>query len=760
MNYYEKLVCDKELISIKRKRSQIYNFEKFEPELQAKRESEGWEVDKVLKNQIKMKKPKPLDEQFEDEVWLLFASLGFTHLNKDRYLEIPYGTPDTCTNKQIDVLAIDGETILIVECKCARTGRKSNFKDEIEALYGIRQGLNKTLSSSFPDRKTKCIFATKNYDVSETDKKRMSELGIQYFDEYAVKYFSELAKHLGECARFQLLGHLFAGQKISAMDNKVPAIRGDMGGYIYYSFSIEPQKLLKIAYVLHRNDANNDMLPTYQRIIKKSRLKEVQKFIDKGGFFPNCLIISIDTKPKRQLQFDLASPQVESSLARIGILHLPQQYRSAYIIDGQHRLYGYADSKYNEKNSIPVVAFENLNQDKQVKLFMEINENQKTVSKNLQNTLNADLLWTSDDWNKQRKALRLNIAQKLGEKQSSPLFERIIIGENEVSPTCCITIDTIESALKSTNFLSRYDKSNAITENGTIDKGNNDATLKILLPFITQCFDYFKENLSEEWAKGDNHNGVLTINNSIHALIRIFNDIVNHLISRKVINPQIDDPNNLASEVEYYLGPLINYFSTITEEQRKEIRSNYGSGGKSKVWRTFQKIIADARDDFQPDGLAQWIKDNTKQFNYDSLSMIHDIERILKRDFAVKLEVKYGKTWVASGLPPKVYRQANTAMGKKKYENSINGINDEISIWDCVTIANYRDIATFGANWTELFEYAYTRPDELKLSGGKIAKTEWIMRLSKIASSTTSASYSVSEQDYLFLKSIYEWLVK
>ncbi len=140
--------------------------------------------------------------------------------------------------------------------------------------------------------------------------------------------------------------------------------------------------------------------------------------------------------------------------------------------------------------------------------------------------------------------------------------------------------------------------------------------------------------------------------------------------------------------------------------------------------------------------------------------MIHDIERILKRDFAVKLEVKYGRTWVASGLPPKVYRQANTAMGKKKYENSINGINDEISIWDCVTIANYRDIATFGANWTELFEYTYTRPDELKLSGGKIAKTEWIMRLSKIASSTTSASYSVSEQDYLFLKSIHEWLVK
>lgn len=760
MNFNEKLVSDKDLISVKRKRSQTYVFEKFEPELQAKRENEGWEVDKVLKNQIRMKRPKPTDEQFEDEVWLLFAALGFTYLNKDRHLEIPYGTPDTCTNKQIDVLAIDDETILIVECKCARTGRKGNFKDEIEALYGIRQGLSKTLSNTFSDRKLKCIFATKNYDVSDADKKRMSELGIQYFDEYTVRYFSELAKHLGECARFQLLGHLFAGQKVSAMDNKIPAIRGDMGGHTYYSFSIEPQKLLKIAYVLHRNDANNDMIPTYQRIIKKSRLKEVQKFIDQGGYFPNCIIISIDTKPKRQLQFDLASPQVESSLARIGVLHLPQQYRSAYIIDGQHRLYGYADSKYSEKNSIPVVAFENLSQDKQVKLFMEINENQKTVSKNLQNTLNADLLWNSDDWNKQRKALRLNIAQKLGEKQSSPLFERIIIGENEVSPTCCITIDTIENALKSTNFLSRYDKGNAITENGTFDKGNNDVTQKILLPFITQCFDYFKENLPEEWAKGDNEHGVLTINNSIHAMIRLFNDIVNHLISQKKINPQNDNSDDLASEVEYYLAPLINYFSSITEEQRKEIRSNYGSGGKAKVWRIFQKIIADSRPEFIPDGLAQWIKDNTKQYNYDSLSMIHDIESIMKKDFAAKLESKYGKTWIASGLPPKVYKQANTAMGKKNYENSIHGISQEVSIWDCVTIANYKDVAIFGPNWADLFESAYTRPSELKLHGGKVAKTEWIMRLSKIAGNTTSASYSVTEQDYLFLKSIHEWLVK
>lgn len=757
MSIIEKLVSDNELNGVRKKRSQIYYFDKFEPELQAKRESEGWEFDKALKSNVRMKKAKPMDEQFEDEVWSLFASLGYHKMNRDRHLAIPYGSTGTGTTKQIDVFAVDDETILFIECKCAQYGKKGDFKKEIESISGIRNGLFTEVKKLFPNRKAKYILATKNYEVSENDRARMKELQIQHFDEYAVRYFAELTKHLGECARFQLLGTLFEGQKINAMENRIPAIEGKMGGYTYYSFSIEPEKLLKIAYVLHRNEANSDMMPTYQRIVKKNRLKDIHRFVEAGGFFPNSLIISIDTNGKK-LQFDIASPQVDTSISRIGILHLPQLYRSAFIIDGQHRLYGYSDSKYVGTNSIPVVAFINLAQEKQVELFMEINENQKSVSKNLQNTLNADLLWTSDDWNKRRRALRLNIAQKLGEVQSSPLFERIIIGENETSPTSCITIDTVESALKSTNFLSKYSKGNIIVENGTYDKGTNEATRKILLPFITQCFKYFKDNVSEEWEKGDRDQGVLTINNSIHALIRVFNDIVNHLIALKKVSPRNDNPLDVAKEVEYYLAPLVNFFSSISDENRKEIRTNYGSGGKTKVWRIFEKVIADARVDFQPEGLAQWIRDNTKQFNVVSLQMIHDLEHAIKQDFAAKLEKKYGTKWLTAGLPPKVYNTANSIMGKRNYNNGANGINTTVSIWDCVTISNCKDIATFGPNWTDLFETHYTRPEELKLPGGKTAKTEWISKLATIASKN-GGNYSVSEEDYLFLKALHTWII-
>lgn len=758
MSFMDKLVSGKELIGVKKHRSQPFIFEKFEYELQSKRESEGWVVDKELKSVVRMKHPKPLDEQFEDEVWCLFASLGFFCMNRDRHLEIPYGTEGLNTTKQIDVFAADEETILFVECKCAISGKKGDFKTDLEAIKGIKEGLFKTVrhEKAFKGKKVKYIFATKNYELTDPDRNRMRDLGIYHFDEYGIKYFAELAKHLGTCARYQLLGTLFAGQKIGAMENRIPAIEGQMGGYTYYSFSIEPEKLLKLAYVLHRNEANSDMMPTYQRIIKKPRLKEIRKFVDNKGFFPNSLIISIDTNGKK-LRFDLATPQVENAISRIGILYLPQLYRSAYIIDGQHRLYGYADSKHAEDNTVPVVAFVNLDKDKQVELFMEINENQKAVSKNLQNTLNADLLWTSADKTKQRKALRLNIAQRLGELQSSPFFNRIVIGENEASDYCCLTIDTIESGLKSTHFLARFGKDNNEVEAGTFDRGSNDATRDILLPFLMETFQYFRNELPEEWELGDSNQGILTINNTVHALLRILNDIVDFLISNKKINPKIMDTKALVEMTEPYLAPLVSYFGAVTEKDREGIRKNYGSGGKARVWRTFQSKINEARSEFEPEGLKEWIRDNSKQFNAESYTLIQDIELIIKSDFADKLKSKYGVKWLTLGIPPKVYKQANALKGKQDYENSTNGINKVVDIWDCVTIANCRDIAVFSSNWTELFESGYTRPEEVSIGGGKTAKTAWITKFATI-SSNSSASYSFSEEEYLFLKAIHAWL--
>lgn len=238
---------------------------------------------------------------------------------------------------------------------------------------------------------------------------------------------------------------------------------------------------------------------------------------------------------------------------------MPKRYRSAYIIDGQHRLYGYSDSAYAATDSIPVVAFVDLDRQEQIKLFMDINENQKAVPKTLRVTLNADMLWDSPDYNERRQALRSKIAQMLGEEETSPLLGRIVIGEDEKSAIKCITVGAIQTALKYCSFLTQFGRKNAIIKDGTFDVGDIQATCDLLYPFIEACLRYIKDAASEEWERGDSNDGMLTMNRGIQAVIRVINDIVNHLVERKEISPKTQKTDELVKEVSFYLDPLNNY---------------------------------------------------------------------------------------------------------------------------------------------------------------------------------------------------------
>ncbi len=306
-------------------------------------------------------------------------------------MKLQYGNASS-QSQQIDVFAADDEVVLVIECKSTATIQAGQFKKEVEAISGQRGGVIKRLKEEYPNHKIKFILATNNYTLTKAVRDRVREEDIFHISKDTVEYFLTLADHLGAAAKYQLLGALFAGQKIPNIEPTVAAIRGSMGGHTYYSFSIEPTRLLKMAYVLHRNQANSELMPTYQRLIKKSRLKKVAGFVEDGGFFPNSVILNVETKKQKgDLQFDPAPKSTGAS--KIGILHLPQTYRAAYVIDGQHRLYGYANSERAATDLIPAVAFVDLDRSEQVRLFMQINENQQAVPKNLQNTLNADLLW-------------------------------------------------------------------------------------------------------------------------------------------------------------------------------------------------------------------------------------------------------------------------------------------------------------------------------------------------------------------------------
>ena len=756
MTNWDNVVSYKELVSAKNKRKNIYIEDKQRKVALGELEEEGWEYVKDYSDPkfVKVRREKPYDEQFEDRVWLLFYQMGFLHMNKDRNFKMTYDFQNPNFTQQIDVFAADEETVLIVECKSADKTKDGTFKKEIEALHGQMDGLRKTALKQFPGRKVKFIWAVHNYIMSPKDIQRMEEWGIIFFSDSTIDYYCELVRHLGTCARFQLLGNLLANTEIKNMQNKIPAIKGRMGGHEYYEFSIEPEKLLKIGYVLHRSEANKNMMPTYQRIIKKKRLKEVQNFINNGGYFPNSLIISIDTKGKG-IQFDQSLTKVDGALSKLGILHLPKRYHSAYIIDGQHRLYGYSDTDYSKTNTIPVVAFIDLDRTEQLKLFMDINENQKAVSKTLRVTLNSDMLWDSSDYNARREALRSMIAQKCGEEPTSALLGRIVIGEDEKNSTKCITIEAIQQALKKSHFLSVYGKNNVIISDGSFDVGDNQATVDLLYPFLEACFRLIKTNCEAEWAAGEQ--GILTINRGIQAVIRVIDDIVIQLLEQKKIVPKSQNIDEIVEEVEYYLEPVMSYINTIDDPARKELKGFLGGGADNKFWRSFEKVISEKRDDFNPEGLREFIENETKQYNSESREYLSYIEERVKEMVADALNSYYGDKWLIKGLPKTIYKNAEKMASDRNYDLLSNDEDGEIEAWDCVTLSDCKEIVTYSHNWSEIFEPIMTRPEDKNLST-KDQKTEWMAVMNKEINKMSKQTYSVPKVTFEMISEVYEWL--
>ncbi|EHK9980774.1 DGQHR domain-containing protein [Enterococcus faecalis] len=655
----------------------------------------------------------------------------------------------------IDILAVDRETAIFVFCNSTDEKQtRMTLMNKIKTVKENKKILIEYVKKMEPKRKLKCafIFLTNNYILPDVDLKYMDSKNIVHFDEETFNYYSDLTTHLGSAARFQLLGYLFSGQKIPELNNKIPAIEGKMGGYKYYSFSIEPEKLLKIGYVLHRNNANNQMMPTYQRVIKKSRLESIQSFVDEGGFFPNSLIINID---KQGLLFDRSSSQVDNSISKLGILHLPNIYRSAYIIDGQHRLYGYANSEYAASNTVPVVAFVDLDKKEQVKLFMDINENQKAVSKNLRTTLQADLLWESDNVAERQLALKCRIAQRLGEDFDSPLYGRIIIGENSKTEDQCIKLDTIKRALDKSNFLDMYDRhGESLLRKGTFDTGNNEETMHKLLKLFKETLFYIKNNV-EEWDTSDLSNRFVVINPGIYSLIRVIDDVINYYT--EVENQEILDltQEGLMYYIQPFLDSIVNFFDNVTEEAKNRLKSMYGGKRDIFYWRTLQLSISNEIIGFRPDGMEKYWRDNDKRFNDESYNMIRETEKFLNTDFKNKLESYYGEDWFKLGLPKKVYDESIKLAASKNYNKKRN---EEVEPWSCLNTIHYREIAIHGKNWGEIFSIPYTMPGEESISGGKNAKTKWIEKFSRIRNENHH-TYSISEEEFLFLKQVYEWLI-
>lgn len=133
----------------------------------------------------------------------------------------------------------------------------------------------------------------------------------------------------------------------------------------FYVFSIPSDLLYKIAYISRRHENKEE---GYQRNLSKKRAREISDYIfTLHGVIPNNIILNFDTN----LNYDTKSQTIS----------FKDDENIAWIIDGQHRLYGLSLSK--KPIDVMVAAFEKLDIQNQAKIFRVINSTQKGVNASL-----------------------------------------------------------------------------------------------------------------------------------------------------------------------------------------------------------------------------------------------------------------------------------------------------------------------------------------------------------------------------------------
>ena len=197
----------------------------------------------------------------------------------------------------------------------------------------------------------------------------------------------------------------------------------------------------------------------------------------------------------------------------------------------------------------------------------------------------------------------------------------------------------------------------------------------------------------------------------------------------------------------------------MTQQERKDLRGYFGGGADTRFWRAFQREIAKVRSDFAPVGLKEFWENEAKTYNADSLVFLSTIEGWIKNIVQEALSMKYKENWEIKGLPKQIYKRAKSIADEKNYDSiALGDGSNSVSIWDCVTLKECKEIVTAGNHWTELFEDKLTRPEEEKISGGKAAKTKWIEQIEALQNKLHNPSYSVSTVDFEFIKSVYSWI--
>lgn len=661
-------------------------------EFSAKYIDEGWTIEREGERTFRISREKPHSKWLEDRVWSLLYKMQFSFLSGDggAILSTDHRSPSAPIS-QMDCIGIDSEVALAIECKSSLAGgRRNQFQEELGKLSLSRKPFSAAVSRKYPQetkRHIGIIFAYSGFTLSDNDKERASQANVLLLDEKDISYYESLVNHIGPAARYQFLADLFPGRIIDGLHVTVPAIKSKIGSKSCYTFSITPEYLLKLSFVSHRAKGKASDVDTYQRLLIKSRLKKIREYISDDGVFPTNIVVNFE--PHR-LEFNkMAQDEHATGGGVAGWLKIRPAYKTAWIIDGQHRLFAYSGHPRAASSFLSVLAFDGLEPSQQAKMFIDINAEQKKVQPSLLVELFAELHWNSAEPNKQLRAVISKALQRMSEDHDSAFFGRLRLADDESSDIRCITLTTVfEATLKAKLHIVR-EKDGKVVEFGPLHDTDPMTEVRRTAVVFDAWFGAIRNHATAWWDVGRGDGGGLAMNDSVSACIAVLGSVCVHLHPQKILHLSTQE---LVVRLRPYAEALAKYLGGLDTQKRKNWRDLRGAQGRDIRMRECQEAIRKEIPEFQPAGLDEFLERSKSQNNAEAKQVITALETNLQEVIVSELKRRFpdDDAWWRNGVPQKIRLDVSTLMendndkrgGREHYFNLIHYRKIAADNWD------------------------------------------------------------------------------
>lgn len=709
-----KLISGSELEAELRLRRSAWLYKRVAPSDVAAHEADGWTQVRANKSSVRLQKTKPIDQALEDDAWSLLARLGFTQMSQGRRFVIPVTKgPGQIASKQIDVLAADDETALVVECKASALAKPRSMAKDLAEAHALRGAVISALRQHYGiKKKIGWLFVTRGIVWGDNDRARADEFKIRVLTDNDLDYFRRLADHLGTAARHQLQAEVFGDQQIEGLNRTVPAVRGRIGGRRFYQFTIDPDRLLKIAFISHRARLDAESVGAYQRMLRKGRLRDIRQYIDEGGVFPTNVVVNF----RNRRRFELSADKSDGDVA-LGTLYLPNTYKSAWIIDGQHRLYGFAGSKWSKSTQLPVLAFEALPPSEEARLFVDINNKQVKVQRSLLVELMSELYWDSPIPDEAYHAVLSRIVALLGKDIASPFGGRMVQEGDTQTADTPLTVTAVYESLKKSNLVGAIRK--GVFDPGPLYDGDAHKSVRRSLDVLSRYFRLFADALPDHWSRGNGEGGYLCTNNGVSALLLVLGSVVDHLDQFGSVKPWQATPQELADAIRPFAAPITEIFRKADLPEIRQYRRQVGNAGQRQSAFAMMEVVQSEKPGFNPDGLAEYIRSQDQTGTNTARQLMPELQLTIHDATMALLRGLFGDDesgWWRKGVPEKV----RTEVAARRETNPEGGAYDQF-----FELLDYRSIAA--ANWDSFDPYF-----AFGSGRGKEHQLAWFAKLSAI----------------------------